>query len=143
MSPELLDPESFGLKKSRPTRESDCYALAMVIYEVLSGRTPFSPSKAPLLKILRGIRPERPQGAQGASFTDGIWGMLEQCWKPQPSERINAKAVLLHLEGTPSPSRPSSSAASRDAETDGYDQSDATASDHQYASFSVSSQAHL
>ena len=76
MSPELLDPESFGLKKSRPTRESDCYALAMVIYEVLSGRTPFSPSKAPLLKILRGIRPERPQGVQGAWFTDDIWGML-------------------------------------------------------------------
>ena len=60
--------------------------------------TPFSPSGNPFLKILRGIRPERPQGAQGAWFTDDIWGMLGLCWKPQPSERISAKTVLLCLE---------------------------------------------
>ena len=37
MSPELLDPERFEMPKSednRPTRQSDCYALGMVIYEV-------------------------------------------------------------------------------------------------------------
>ena len=33
MGPELLDPEGFG-SNGRPTRESDCYALGMVIYEV-------------------------------------------------------------------------------------------------------------
>jgi serine/threonine protein kinase len=34
MSPELLDPELFGVQDDRPTRQSDCYALGMVIYEV-------------------------------------------------------------------------------------------------------------
>jgi len=37
MSPELFDPERFGIQGSegyRQTRESDCYALGMVIYEV-------------------------------------------------------------------------------------------------------------
>jgi len=37
MSPELLYPEKFGIlgsENDRPTRESDCYALGMVIYEV-------------------------------------------------------------------------------------------------------------
>ena len=37
MSPELLYPERFGVLESegdRPTRQSDCYALGMVIYEV-------------------------------------------------------------------------------------------------------------
>ena len=37
MSPELLDPERFGIPESkggRPTKQSDCYALGMVIYEV-------------------------------------------------------------------------------------------------------------
>ena len=37
MSPELLDPEMFGVPLSegdRPTKRSDCYALGMVIYEV-------------------------------------------------------------------------------------------------------------
>ena len=33
MSPELLDPTQFG-SKGHLTRESDCYALGMVIYEV-------------------------------------------------------------------------------------------------------------
>ena len=36
MSPELLDPERFGLEYCKPTKESDCYALGMVIYEVRS-----------------------------------------------------------------------------------------------------------
>ena len=131
MSPELLDPESFDLKRSRPTKESDCYALGMVIYEVLSGRAPFSPSKAPVLKVLRGNRPERPQGAQGAWFTDGIWGMLELCWKSQPAERIGTKTVLLCLEGTPSPSLPSSPNVGGDTETGAPDQSDAPIGDSQ------------
>ena len=37
MSPELLDPKRFGMPRSednRPTRQSDCYAFGMVIYEV-------------------------------------------------------------------------------------------------------------
>jgi len=34
MSPELLDPEKFGMKDYRPTKQSDCYALGMVVYEV-------------------------------------------------------------------------------------------------------------
>jgi hypothetical protein len=33
MSPELLDPQRFG-SNGCPTRESDCYALGMVTYEV-------------------------------------------------------------------------------------------------------------
>ena len=34
MSPELLDPEGFGATDRRPTKQSDCYALGMVVYEV-------------------------------------------------------------------------------------------------------------
>ena len=37
MSPELLVPDQFGTpakEGDRPTRQSDCYALGMVIYEV-------------------------------------------------------------------------------------------------------------
>jgi len=36
MSPELLDPERFGFDKDdrRPTKQADCYALGMVVYEV-------------------------------------------------------------------------------------------------------------
>ena len=43
MSPELLDPELFGILElgDRPTRQSDCYALGMVIYEVRVRTSPF------------------------------------------------------------------------------------------------------
>jgi len=141
MSPELLDPESFGLKKSRPTKESDCYALGMVIYEILSGRAPFAPSKTPNLEVQRGERPERPQGAQGVWFTDGIWGMLELCWKPQPGDRPSLNTVLRCLQDVTN----TSSGMGGSIETDADDQSDATAaSDSSMLSlFHLISQAHL
>ena len=41
MAPELLAPEKFGKKNSRPTQPADMYAFGMVIYEVLTGRDPF------------------------------------------------------------------------------------------------------
>ena len=44
MSPELLDPELFDIPESegdRPTKQSDCYALGMVIYEVRVRASPF------------------------------------------------------------------------------------------------------
>ena len=106
MSPELLDPESFGLKESNPTKESDCYALGMVVYEVISGRAPFTPSRAPVLKVLRGERPERPRGDERELFTDDIWSVVQRCWEPQPSDRADARAVLLGLSGDPSTLRP-------------------------------------
>jgi len=34
MSPELLDPKKFNAPDPRPTKESDRFALGMVIYEV-------------------------------------------------------------------------------------------------------------
>jgi len=103
MSPELLDPDRFGSKKSRPTKESDCYAMGMVTYEVLSGQTPFSPAipSAIIWKILDGQHPWRPQGEKRKLFTDAIWRLLELCWRPQPSERPSAGCILSCLEGNP------------------------------------------
>ena len=39
MSPELHDPERFGATDDRPTKQSDCYALGMVVYEVCADTT--------------------------------------------------------------------------------------------------------
>ena len=128
MSPELLDPERFNLEGSHPTKESDCYALGMVVYEVLSGQTPFAPSKAPVViwMVLEGRRPARPQGAEGRLFTDAIWGVLELCWKAQPSERTSVEAVFQGLGGDPSTVQ-SASYVGGDVEADSDDQSDVTA----------------
>jgi len=93
MSPELFDPESWD---HRPTKSSDCYALGMVIWEVLSGRLPFYqfPKWLLSLKIFNGDRPERPQGEEGAWFTDGVWEILGSCWIAQPEGRPSIEDVL-------------------------------------------------
>ena len=106
MSPELLIPEEFGLDECHPTMESDCYALGMVIYEVLSGKPPFGTSRVlTIMKmILGGERPKRPQGEEGRLFTDAIWRVLELCWKSQPCDRIRARDVLSGFEGKQPPS---------------------------------------
>jgi serine/threonine protein kinase len=127
MSPELLDPGSFGLEKSYPTRESDRYALGMVIYEVLNGQAPFHPSPAPVLRILRGERPERPQGSRGARFTDEIWGMLELCWKPQPGDRPSLNTVLRCLQGVTRPYVDENAEIDADARSDATTTSDSSA----------------
>ena len=100
MSPELHDPESYGLQTVQSTRESDCYALGMVVYEILSGRLPYDTDNpfVILRKVLDGKRPERPEGEGGKWFTTGMWDMVQLCWKAEPGERASARDVLLCLE---------------------------------------------
>ena len=100
MSPELLDPEEFGFKNARPTKQSDCYALGMVILEVLTGQAPFPSCNALVAtrKVIRGERPGRPQGPEAVWFTDDLWGMQEQCWLHTPRLRPTVEDVLECLE---------------------------------------------
>ncbi|KAF9780779.1 kinase-like domain-containing protein [Thelephora terrestris] len=103
MGPELLCPERLGLTGRPLTKSSDCYALGMVVYEVLSGKVPFHHCKhyrgiSAIFKILRGDRPGRPQGAGGLWFTGDIWTTLECCWKLTLDDRPSAEDVLHCLE---------------------------------------------
>ena len=100
MSPERLDPDQFGFEDGRATKESDCYALGMVILEVLTGQPPFPghTGSTVVMRVIYGERPERPRGAEAVWFTDDLWAMLEQCWSPQPAVRPTAEAILEHLE---------------------------------------------
>ena len=94
MSPELCDPER---QDHRRTKHSDCYALGMVIYEVLSGRVPFHQyaNLAVFGKVIGGSRPERPNMEW---FADDVWELLERCWMPQPEDRPSIEDVLQCLE---------------------------------------------
>lgn len=103
MSPELLDPDRLGLEDSRRTKESDCYALGMVIYEVLSGQVPFGRLHndfIAMLKTTEGERPERPEGLERVWFTDALWKTLELCWSHKPEDRPTIEDVSERLEQT-------------------------------------------
>ena len=100
MSPELFIPEEANLNDCRPTKNSDCYALGMVIYEVLSGNKPFfgCSRNVVVAKVINGERPERPRAPEGRLFTDVIWNTLERCWKRNPGDRPRVEDVLHCLE---------------------------------------------
>jgi hypothetical protein len=93
MSPELFNPE---IQDSNPTKLSDCYALGMVIYEVLSGRIPFYQLVNFVVPgmVLGGERPVRLEGLEGVWFMDDVWTILERCWAPQPNDRPGVGEVL-------------------------------------------------
>ena len=95
MSPERIAPDRFGLKNSRPTISSDCYALGMVVYEIISGTFPFHKDTdlTVSMKVVEGKKPPR-----GVKFSESLWGMLEQCWASKPNDRPSIENVLQCLE---------------------------------------------
>ena len=97
MSPELLNTDT---QRHRRTKYSDRCALGMVIYEVLSGYTPFHQyaNWSIPAKVIKGDRPGRPEGVEGVWFTDGVWGALGCCWVPEPKSRLNVEDILQCLE---------------------------------------------
>lgn len=134
MSPELLDPEQFGLKDGRPTKESDSYALGMVILEVLSGHFPYERfAEAVVIRMVTGGElPERPNRP---GFTDDMWRTLELCWSFQPEDRPTVDTVLEHLEHASKAWDPSPFDAGDDAETDMAESSSTTSGSGAHSPF--------
>ena len=119
-SPELLIPENYGMTDDRPTIESDCWALGMVIYEVrvhmmvfftqrsldptartqvLSGHSPYHKftQQVAVNEILEGKRPKKPRMAARRGFTRELWEVLEQCWAEDRNQRPALDVVLSTL----------------------------------------------
>ena len=130
MSPELFYPEKFGLKDNRRTKESDCYALGMVVLEVLTSQVPFPQCDGFIItrKVVDGERPERPQGPEVVWFTDNLWEMLEQCWSHSPKLRPAVETVLECLERNSTAWRPLSPSVDDSFQVDSDDSSFSTLS---------------
>ena len=102
MAPELLDPEKFGKKHSRPTKPGDMYAFGMVVYEVLTGLDPFNHKKdVPIFSLIRlivnGERPAKPRNAEEIGLGSQTWKLVKECWRSDSKKRPAVEQALMHM----------------------------------------------
>ncbi|KAG6916388.1 hypothetical protein DXG01_007061 [Tephrocybe rancida] len=86
------------------------------IMKIFTEQPPFFETKRPLAiltKILSGATPTRPGNNDPAwqehGLNNSIWDLMQDCWKTQPSERLDITEVISRLGGEkPIDSRPPS-----------------------------------
>ncbi|KAJ7819723.1 kinase-like domain-containing protein, partial [Mycena olivaceomarginata] len=63
---------------------SDVYAFGCICYEIVTEKVPFhemANEMAVLLGVLQGQRPPRPEWWAGTRELDGLWELMQKCWK--------------------------------------------------------------
>ncbi|KAG8953515.1 hypothetical protein FRC04_002357 [Tulasnella sp. 424] len=88
------------------TLESDVYAFAMTIAEVITGDFPFPDIKNEIAIVLavreEDKRPEMdPKEFNGVSY-ENVWNVAEACWKKEPGARISISEAFSRLQADPS-----------------------------------------
>lgn len=101
-----MAPETFLVADRESTeraKASDIYSLGMVIYEMLTLRTPWKrrPVNSVLIAIRNGERPKWP--TQGDSdfrqpVPKDLQDVVEKCWEHDPENRPTAEAVFAALD---------------------------------------------
>ena len=91
MAPELLESNTF-------TEETDVYAYALVIWEVLAGDIPWrglNPMQVGMQILTKQARPAVPEGAPA-----DLVGLMERCWAHDPGARPKFAAIKAELLGS-------------------------------------------
>ena len=90
MAPELLESNTF-------TEETDVYAYALVIWEVLTGDIPWrglNPMQVGMQILAKQARPAVPEGAPA-----DLVALMERCWAHEPDARPTFAAIKAELLG--------------------------------------------
>ena len=94
MAPELLDSNTV-------TEETDVYAYALVIWEVLTGDIPWrglNPVQVAMQILTKQARPAVPEGAPA-----DLVALMVRCWAHEPDARPTFAAIKAELLGIASP----------------------------------------
>ncbi|KAG9016629.1 hypothetical protein FRB90_002744 [Tulasnella sp. 427] len=99
-SPELWN-------NAAKTYESDVYAFAMTIVEVLTGEAPFldltNDMAVMYAVMLRDERPpRRPMASSNGISYESIWEVAAACWRKEPGDRIAMTEALAKIQADPS-----------------------------------------
>ncbi|KAJ7678568.1 kinase-like domain-containing protein [Mycena olivaceomarginata] len=87
----------------RNDHKSDIYGFACVVYELLTGKAPFSElhtDPAVIIAVLEGRRPSCLPSCSGTPSLDGLWNLLEKCWDKDAQIRPTAPQIVECLTGT-------------------------------------------
>ena len=117
MSPELLTPDRFDKKDSKPTPQADIYAFGMVIFQVcerdhrcrpfayivqvLTGEIPFrgvGQYEVVCSVVHDKKRPGKPENASAIGFSDSLWDFTQRCWDGDMRLRPEVEEVVTHLK---------------------------------------------
>jgi serine/threonine protein kinase len=98
--PRWLAPEILLSLDDGPTYtlQTDVYALAMTVLEVLTGHAPYHPQANENIvayRVARGILPSRPISS---TITDNIWNLITTCLSMNSRDRPTAACVDSCLE---------------------------------------------
>ncbi|GAA2484942.1 serine/threonine-protein kinase [Winogradskya humida] len=85
-TPHYMAPEAISGGEAAPA--ADVYALGIVLFELVSGRTPYAGEP---FAVLRGHLDERPRRPVG--MADAVWAVIARCLDKDPSRRPEATAL--------------------------------------------------
>ena len=46
-----------------------------------------------ILQVIRGVRPEKPEGVRRLGFNDGLWKTVELCWLEDRNARPSVEDI--------------------------------------------------
>ncbi|KAG6332274.1 hypothetical protein ID866_6814 [Astraeus odoratus] len=80
------------------TKKSDVWAYAITVTQIFSGRKPYPDvnDSCLLLHIIDGYTPKKEH--YKGEITDGVWSMLEPCWRYEPSRRPRINDIITFLK---------------------------------------------
>ena len=62
--------------------------------QVLTGKIPFHG-----IRVVNGLRPDRPEDAPSIGFSDLLWDVVQRCWDADMKLRPKVVEIVTHLEG--------------------------------------------
>ncbi len=94
-TPAYMSPEQAAGDVHRIGPASDVYALAVIVYRMLSGRLPFEADFIPQLLVKHVDEPPTPITRHLSGFPEEIWRVLEKAMAKSPDDRFASAGELV------------------------------------------------